>query len=388
MKIAKLLSLAIGLCLLLDATCSFAAEKNRPKGEFITHGEFVADLVTSLGWEGGLPPEPKERDYLAILSGNRRFKFEAENVYAAKNDNVTVLKYELYGPFSGSGWLSGIAVPTTAHFKIFLPIDGTYTLTVAAKGDGQKWQLGGKEFTVSTGSRITQTKAGSVELPAGTVEINVVIPPEGAVDYFLVEAPALREIKPVKGWDSKSVLKRGELAEVTAILLDLDHNLPDDGKPLVISVADTEGLPASVRRTDISYLGKPLSQKWVRADFRGAQLDVPLKITSSGLYRFRMRALGDIVSVGIDNTNVVVSGKPYLEWVDLGNFRLDEGTHRIRPTLTSGQGIDVIEVVRKKASAADYMAICDLQGEPGSSVKRSEQDKILAALAEKFKERR
>src|SRR4051812_31304624 len=76
-------------CLLLGAAGSMAAEKkNGKKSEFITHGEFVVDIVTALGWEAGVPPEPREKHYLTVLSGKRSFKFEAENFFSA-TDNVT-----------------------------------------------------------------------------------------------------------------------------------------------------------------------------------------------------------------------------------------------------------------------------------------------------------
>ncbi|WP_243371270.1 hypothetical protein [Geotalea sp. SG265] len=388
MRQCRLFILAIALCLLLDIASGFAAEtKKGKKNPLVTQGEFVSDLVTALGWEAGLPPKPRESDYLAILSGNRSFKFEAENYYAEKTDNVSVRKYALFGPFTGSGWVSGIAVPTTAHFRVFLPIGGTYSLIVAAKGDGQKWQLGGKEFTVSTGSRLTEKKVAEVSLNAGYQEINVVIPPDGAVDYFLLDAPTLRAIEPVNGWNLKTVFTHGELAEVTAVLLGLEGNLPDEGKPLAFSVADVIELPPTAKITTADYMGKPLSKKWARAGYGGAQLEVPFSVDKEGSYRVRIRALGNTISAGMDDFKVKVNGKQYLDWIDLGIFRLGQGKHKLTIDLSTNQGVDVVEVTGKRSAPADYMTVSAVPGDPSAPVKSTEEDKILASLAERFKER-
>lgn len=102
MKNRRLLILVISLCLILDISCSIAADKkNAKKSAFITHGEFVTDLVTAMGWDAGLPIKPREKDYLVILSGKRFFKFEAEKYYAAQTDNVSVRNYALLGLFPG-----------------------------------------------------------------------------------------------------------------------------------------------------------------------------------------------------------------------------------------------------------------------------------------------
>jgi hypothetical protein len=389
MKICRLSIIAIGFCLLFNITSGIAAEvKKEKKSPFITHGEFITDLVTAMGWDAGLPPKPRDVDYLNILSGNRSFKFEAEKYYAAQTDNVSVRKYELFGPFSGSGWVSGISVPTTAHFKILLPLGGTYSMTVAAKGDGQKWLVGGKEFTVSTGSKIAEKVIADVKLEAGYQEIQVVIPADGAVDYFMLDAPPLRPVAPLNGWNAKSLMNHGELAEVTAALLPLENDLPDDGKPAVVTVADVSELPSTAKVTSVNYLGKSLTGKWVRAGYSGAKLEIPFKADREAIYRIRIRALGDTISAQVDDFKVIRNGKPYLDWIDLGFFRLDQGGHKLEVSLGNYQGLDAVEISGKKSSSADYMTVSAVQGAPDAPVKRSELDKILASLVERFKERK
>ncbi len=391
MKGIRSFAVMLAVCFLLDVTGGAAAEKKvAGKKDVVTQGEFAADLITTFGWEAGLPEKPKDKDYLAILSGKRVFRFEAEDVYNVKKDNVSVRNYSLYGPFTGSGWVNGIGEPTTAHFKVFIPLEGTYTLTVDAKGDGQKWQAGGKEFTVSTGKKLGEAVAGEVPLKAGMQEINVVMPPDGGVDYFVLEALPLTPVEPVGGWRMKEVLKMGALAEVTAALLDLEKALPDD--PAIgsktLTAEDIPQLPPNVKTTTIGYLGKPVAKEWVRADYRGAQLEIPFSLEHSAVYDLKIRALGKALIVELDGRKIAGPAKPYLDWVDMGSYRLESGAHKLLIELTTNGGMDVVQLTGKKASPADYMALCGLKGAPETPVKPTDTDKILASLAERFKGRK
>lgn len=391
MKRIRAFAVMLTICFLLDVTGGAAAEKKAAeKKDVVKQGEFAADLVTTFGWEAGLPDKPKDKDYLAILSGKRIFRFEAEDVYNVKSDNVSVRNYSLYGSFTGKGWVSGIGVPTTAHFKIFIPLEGTYNLIVAAKGDGQKWQVGGKEFTVSTGGKLSEAVAGAIPLKAGVQEINVVIPPDGGVDYFVVEGLPLSPVEPVGGWHMQNVLKMGELAEITVALLDLEKQLPDDptDSTKTLSVADVAQLPPTVKTTTIGYLGKFIAKQWVRADYRGAQLEIPFSVENTAVYGFKIRFLGKELAAELDGRKIIRPAKPYLDWVDLGYFRLERGTHKLQMALTTNGGVDVVQLIGKKSSPAEYMAACGMKGDPETPVKRQELDKILASLVERFKGRK
>jgi hypothetical protein len=392
MNVVRSLVVVLSMVIILLDVCRVTAADKKPaeSKEFVKQGEFAADLVNTLGWEAGLPKEPKENDYLRILSGKRVYKFEAETSYDMKSDSVTVRNYSLYGPFSGSGWVSGIAVPTAVHFRVLIPLEGSYNLIVAAKGDGQKWQAGGKEFPISTGGRLNEAEVGMISLKAGLQEITVILPPEGGIDYFVLEAPPLAPIEPTGGWQWKSVLTRGELAEITATLLDLEKQLPDDpsGSPKPLSVADVAELPASAQPTMIDFLGKFFSRQWVRADYRGARLDIPFTVETSGVYGLRVRCLGSVLVAELDGDKITRPAKPYLDWVDLGLYRLDAGKHTLHIELTPQAGIDVVEFSRKKSSPAEYMAVTGTKGDPTAPFKRSELDTILANLAERFKGRK
>lgn len=385
------LAVLVAIFLLVQAA---TARGEQPKpgsaSSVVTQGEFAMQLVAAIGWQAGLPEEPKEHDYLAILSGKRLFRYEAEESYDPKTDDVTLRTYNLYGPFSGRGWLSGVSVPSEAHFTVFIPREGDYLFKVSAKGDGQKWRAGDREFEVSTGGMLREAAVGTLHLQPGSHTITAVIPPEGAVDFLSFEAPPLPAIEPLGGWRFKEPLRMVDVAEVAAALLGLENQLPYDpaAAPVQVSVAEAGLLPPAAKVTSIDYLGAFLSRVWVRADFRGARLEVPLKIQVPAVYSLRARFLGDMFVGELAGKPLAKPGKPYLEWVELGLHRLAAGGQMLAVQLPPSGGIDVVELRRKKSTPADYMALAGISGEPEVPVGRTELTRLAGSLAERFKSRR
>lgn len=97
-------NLVIFVALVLFAAPAWPAEKVET---VFTQKNLAHMIVNQFGWGDGLPKEPVDRDYLVILNGRRTFRFEAENAYNPTTDRVTLAEYNLYGPFSGKGWLLG-----------------------------------------------------------------------------------------------------------------------------------------------------------------------------------------------------------------------------------------------------------------------------------------
>lgn len=352
----------------------------------ITQGEFARRVVKLLGWEKGLPKEPKDRDYLLIMEGKRSFKFEAENAYNRKTDDVAVRKYELFGPFSGISWLGGISTPTTVHFKVFIPISGEYRLSAAAKGKGQRWKIGGKEFTVNSGDRLTVTDVATVALKAGETEFEMELPPEGGVDYLLFSAPDLTPIEPLDGWRFSSPLTKGDLAAIVASLLGWEDRLPVDAKSGVTTIlgTDLQGLPPTVTATDTGYYGKFTAQRWLRAGNTGAELDVPFTVSRTGVYGLKLRYMGALLKASLDGTALDRDAKGILDWINLGPQRLSEGKHLLHVSLPSYGGLDALVIEPRQSSPADYMALVGLKGEPADVVTPAEAEKIETQLVERF----
>ncbi len=372
---------------LLAATLSSAAE---PKGDApVKQAELAKRLVDLFGWSEGLPENPQEKDYKVILGGQRRFRFEAEETYDRFYDAVSVRDYNLFGPFTGKGWLHGTTVQAAVHFKVFIPVAGKYTLTAVTKGDGQLWSVAGRAFKVNAGETMKETVIGQAFITAGTLEFNAVIPPGGAIDAIEFSAPALAPLEPLTGWNFAANLTGGQLAEVAAPLLGTEALLPEDLTVThrILPAAGVTPLPEAFFLTDSQVLGKPLADKWVRAGQVAAQLSMPVETDAAGVYQVRVRFVGSTLTAGFGDRTITVPGKPYLDWVECGVFRLAKGTNRLSLRIPPSGGVDSVEIIRRKSSPADYVAVTKLGKGVDEPVSSAELDKLLKSLQEKFRER-
>lgn len=388
----RLRLVALGMFLLILTTgwaISRAAQETGSTTGAISQAEFAGRLIKAFHWEAGLPAKPKDRDYLVILLGKRYFKYEAEEYYDAKRDNVSVRRYSLYGPFSGNGWVSGVATPTTVHFSVAVPIEGTYTLTVSGKGDGQKWTIADKTISVNCGGTFHDVEAGSISLKAGSHDITVVLPPEGAIDYLVLSAPPLPPLEPVSGWNFKGKLTLADFAKIGLTLLKLESSLPADParKPSTIAVADVTDVLPPATTTNIDYYGRFTAKRWVRAGYKNLSLQVPVAVEQDGVYGIRVRYVGTKFTANLDDTTFNLSGTPYFDWISLGDQQLSKGTHYITMDIAPSDGVDVIELTPKKSSPADYLALLGLQGDPQKAVTSAEADSLIVSLQQRFKGR-
>jgi hypothetical protein len=381
----KLLAFILSLVM---CTVTFAADKNI--GDQITQLDFASKLIERFGWSEGLPEKPTEKDYLAILNGSRTYRFEAEDIYDLQTDSVTVRMFNLFGPFTGRGWIHGTSVPTAVHFTVFIPLAGKYTVTASTKGEGQLWSIAGRAFKISEANKLKEVVVGKVPVPSGKLEFNAVIPANGGLDYIIFNAPSLAPLEPVSGWNFSAPLTMGQLAEFRAALLGNEYLLPDDKSFTVksISPASLSSLPKGVQITDKKMFGKSLSQKWVRSGLSPVTVDIPFDVNPAGVYRIRARFSGKVLNAGFGLRTVAVEGKPYLDWVDLGTFRLPKGAQKLQLHLPSSSGVDLVEISRKVSTVSDYFALAGLAGSPEDKVLGSELDAVIKSLQESFKERR
>lgn len=364
------------------------AEQNPAAG--ITQGEFALHLVKALGWDAGLPQEAKDRDLLVVLLGRRYFKFEAEEHYDTKRDNVSVRSLRIFGPYSGNGWVSGVAVPSTVHLRIFLPLEGDYVLKVAIKGDGQKWSIGDKAFTVGSGGSFREIEAGTVHLTSGPQNITVELPPEGAVDYLILSSPSLPPLEPAGGWRFKQPLNLADVAHITVTALGLESKFAADQKtkPIIIPVAEAIELPPTASTATINYYGQFVAKKWLRAGFKNITAEVPIKIMDAGVYGVRVRYLGEKFSAYLDDEKLGGKGKPYFEWIDSGNHQLSQGIHKLILDISPSDGVDVVELTKRQSSPEDYLSVAGLKGDPSAPVTVKEADSLIGSLVERLKARK
>ncbi len=356
----------------------------------ITQSAFAQKLVDTLGWGEGLPDKPVDKDYFTILRGNRTFKFEAEDAYDRQDDNVSFRNYLLFGPFSGAGWLHGPSSPAAVHFRVFIPISGRYTVKVSAQGDNQLWSIAGKAFKLNSGPKFKESVLGQAVITAGFLDFNAVIPPGGAIDYIILTAPSFAPVEPLAGWSPAAPLTGGAVDEVTAALLSLEQQLPEDKEYLkkIVRVGAISPPPAGFYVTDKQMLGKPVAPTWLRAGNSPATLSIPLQTDSLSVYGIRVHFLGGELTAGFASNSVTVKGAPSLDWVDAGTFRLPKGDTSLQLLVPTAGGVDVIEISKKLTAPSDYASVAKSSRKSDSLIKPEELDSILKSLQEKFKERR
>jgi hypothetical protein len=384
----RVLLLLIIVSLVLASGPASAEEKAAVTA--VTQSVFAQKLVDTLGWGEGLPEKPVDKDYFAILGGNRTFKLEAEDYYDRQSDSIVVRNYQLFGAFSGTGWIHGSGSQTAVHFRFFVPISGRYTIKVSAQGDNQLWSIAGKAFKLNSGSKLKESSLGEVFIPAGLLDFNAVIPPGGAIDYITLTAPSYAAVEPLAGWHPSAPLTGGELDEITAALLALEPQLSEDKgyTKKIIEAVSTASTPAGFYVTDKQVKGKSVAPKWLRAGDSPATFSIPIQTDSLSVYDVRVHFLGTELTAGFSSRSATVKGGPSLEWMDIGTFRLPKGINQLQLSVPPTGGVDVIEVSRKLTSPAAYASVTKSTRKSDSSIKPEELDSILKSLQENFKERR
>lgn len=367
---------------------SFAADK----APVFTQKDFARQLLQLFSWSNGLPVEPVDRDFLLILGGKRTFRYEAENAYNELTDRVTIRDFPLFGAFTGKGWLMGVSDSTSSTFTILLPIAGDYEIKGVIKGNGFVWNIGDNDYRVDSNSgNFRETDIAKIPLPAGVVNIKLTIPPDGAIDSFSLTAPDHVSIQPFNGWRFKEGLTAARMAEVVVALTNRYSELPDDAhdtSPRTIAVSEKITSHPTAAPTKVSYLGPFFSAEWIRADYRGATLQIPLTVAEAGYYGLTVNLMGELISGKINDTPFKIVAKPYLSKVAIGLFRLESGENSLSITLPPTGGIDSIEFNRKSMAPDDFLRVAGVVGPANRLIGAKEAGVLLKSMQGSYPVRR
>jgi hypothetical protein len=345
-----------------------------------TQREWMVGLVDGMGWSFGLPDQPEDTDYLAILEGGRRFRIEAE-LRKQPTDMVSVKQYTSFGPFSGEGWVSGIASPTVAHLRFLLPLSGSYRLSAALRLAGHEIRIGEQSFRADGENAFVRVPLGEAELPAGELEFTVHIPPNGAIDYIELEAPSLLSVRPLSGWEPDRPLSRDDLAVTAARLLDLEPLLPPSGVIARVEAESAAELKGAAI-TDIRHLGQPSGGRWIRAGAGGGRVRLFFTPPAASVYRLLLRGEASSPLTATLNEDRALAGEfpSYLQSRPMGTFFLEARENILDLRLPPRGGIDSLVLEGRRSEGADYRRLVGLPaGEEPPSL--AEMDALLALLA-------
>ncbi|BCR04600.1 hypothetical protein DESUT3_16690 [Desulfuromonas versatilis] len=363
------------LTLLLACSRNLHAEESVP-----LQRDWMINLVDGMGWTFGLPDEPQDADYLEILEGRRRYRIEAEQA-RRPTDMVSAKDFTSFGEFSGEGWLSGIATPTTAHLDFHLPIAGRYRVSTSLLQPGFKISIGGHSFQADGGKAFEPVELGAVDLPAGALEIIVELPPNGGIDYLELQAPNLRPVAPLQGWNPGAALGREDLAVTVARLLDLEPALPPAGLPLIIE-AETAGPFSGVEITDIRRMGEPSGGRWIRSGNLPAEVFFAFEVPAAGVYSLALRgtALSEQTARLNERFEFTLNFPSYLGAVEVGDFYLPRGLNTLQITLPPRAGLDSLSLQPHGSRPDNYLRLAGLQ-ELSDPPTIAEMNRLLALLA-------
>ncbi|MBC7963171.1 MAG: hypothetical protein H7Y05_09535 [Steroidobacteraceae bacterium] len=369
--------------LLIGHSTGWAAET---KAAF-TQKDFVRLMFQQFSWGEGLSREPADRDYLQILGGKRKFRYEAENAFNEKTDRVTVREFALYGPFTGKGWLMGVSDSTEANFTTLVPIKGIYTLKAVIKGNGFIWKIDNHDHRADSNSdKFREIEIGKIPLKAGVVKIQVSIPPEGAIDSFSFSAADHAAIQPVDGWRFREALTAGRLAEIVVSITGRQEQLPESPQdpPRQLAVFETAIIPSTAAKTDAAEFGKSSSREWIRADYRGATVQVPVRVTKAGFYVINAVLMGGLVTGSVNDVPFEVSARPYLDRLRLGLFRLESGDNPVMIDLPPMGGVDTLELRKKSMTPEDFLKLSGIKGPPERLIMADEANAVLKTILDSY----
>lgn len=379
---------AIIVFIAFSAVTALSAENGSSN---FTQRDFGRMIVNQFGWSEGLPKEPTDRDYLVILGGKRTFRYEAEQVYNSQADNVTLRNYALYGPFTGTGWLMGVSQQTSANFSVMLPMTGEYSLKAVIKGKDFVWKVGDRELRGGNpAGNFSEVDFGKVWIKPGLIQLKATIPPEGAIDSFMLVASDHHSIQPFDGWRFNDPLTALQMAQAGVAMKDVFGQLPDDrqAKLLRIAAVDAASPTSEAVATTANFLGPFTARSWLRAGHLGAQLQIPLTVPELGYYELRGRLMGEQLSGSLNGTPFSLKGKPYLDMVSLGLFRLEAGKNLLSLKLPPMGGIDVLELTRKSSSPQDVMRLAGVSGSSDRHVTSDEALNYIKTISEKHQVRK
>lgn len=367
---------AAALFFLMVSCSAVAAQQTQP----LTQRDWMRALVDALGWSFGLPDEPQESDYQSILSGERTFRIEAEDAHQSE-DLVAVKSFDNFGPFSGDGWVAGIATKTRAHLKFLLPHDGIYQVTAALRLAGHRIYLAEQAVEAAAGNRFERVNLGEFFFEAGMQEVVVELPPSGAIDYLEFEAPPLPKVEPLGGWKPQQTLNRSDLAVTAVRLMDAEGLLPPAPHKIKLEVEDARDRGGAHYETS-SYLGSPSAGGWLRAGTTQARLRLPFRIERAGAYRISIRGAGSLPATLTFNDGYPrnVALEPFLAEKDAGTLYFERGAHHVDIVLAPGAGVDVLVMHALRSDPTDYARLAGMSlssGIPGEG----EIDRLLSLLA-------
>jgi hypothetical protein len=345
----------------------------------LTQRDLMTNLVDTLGYSFGLPDSPQDSDYRQLLAGGRSFRFEAET-YRHSDDLVAINSFSSFGEFSGPGWVSAISSPTKMRMNFLLPHAGTYRLFTAVRLPGHTLMLEGQSWQINENHpNFQRIDLGEITLTAGMKELAIAMPANGSIDYIELLAPPLATIMPLNGWEPDAPLTYADLAVTVLRALDLQSLLPLSGESLRIEAEESSADQSF--RTDQRHLGEPHGGFWLRSGAGGGVITLPFPVETTAVYTVNLIAAGAKSLAGTldEREPWRADFPPYLKESSIGTWFLPAGQHQLKIELPPRGGVDLLTLLQRRATAADYRILAGLPAD--ASVATNDVNRLLTLLS-------
>ena len=345
----------------------------------LTQRDLMINLVDTLGYNFGLPDTPQDSDYSALLTGGRSFRFEAETCRNPE-DLVAVNNFSFFGGFSGPGWISAINTPTKMRMEFLLPLPGNYRVFVALRLPGHLLTLEGQTWQINENyPKFQRVELGKISLNAGVKELTILMPANGSIDYIEFLAPPLPTIMPLTDWAPDAPMTYADLAVTVLRALDLQGMLPLQGEKVLIEAE--QGSADKSFLSDQRHLGVPHGDFWLRSGAGGGVITLPFRVESGAVYSLDLIAAGTKSLTGTLDAREPwqVDFPPYLQERTIGSWFLPPGQHELSIELPPRGGVDLLTLVKRRSTAADYRILAGLPD--AANVTAKDVNRLLTLLA-------
>jgi hypothetical protein len=345
----------------------------------LTQRDLMTNLVDTLGYSFGLPDTPQDDDYIQLLAGGRSFRFEAET-YRHPDDLVAVNSFSAFGEFSGPGWVSAISAPTKMRMEFLLPQSGTYRLFTSVRLPGHILLLEGQSWQINDNfPKFERVDLGEITLNAGMKEMLIAMPANGSIDYIDLLAAPLPTITPLNGWEPAAPLTYADLAVTALRALDLQSLLPLQDEIILVEAeaSATEKSFLTAQR----HLGEPHGGYWLRSGAAGGGIILPFHVETAAVYTLNLIAAGGKSLTGTLNDREAWQADfpPYLQEKSIGTWFLPPGQHQLRIEVPARGGVDLLTLVKRRSTAADYRILAGLPAT--GNVSTNDVNRLLTLLS-------
>jgi hypothetical protein len=258
--------------------------------------------------------------------------------------------------------------------RVVLDVPATAFYQLAVEGEGlQRWAVDQRAVEHLDPTALGVALAPELlPLRQGTHELAGYMSRRARVDRIELSAFRPLCVAPADGWHAGRALTHGAAARTLVRSLGLERFLPEIEGAVEIEGERYTSASAWGGRTNEVGGASVSGESWARAGDSAAEFSYRIRLDEPGVFSLRARVYGDAVQIwSLDGRyRIAVHGGRRADrfvWTHVMTTPLVSGEHVIRALVPRNSGIDVIQVVRHRSAAADYVEVIEQMGFRGGA---------------------